>query len=756
MRTIPRMSARRLRTTAALLLAAGFVVGGAVAVRIDTGTTSFLPSGDPQVAAMDQKARDFGGDPIVVLLRSERPRALLTDHDTLMGLLHLEGTLAGLPDVASVYGPATTLNQLAGAAQNLLIQIVGRRDGLRIAAEQKATAAGLSPAAVAAAGEQATQELTLRYAPLLVRGLPVGLPTLNNPAFAGAVIYGPDGQPRAQWRSVAPDADTVAVLVRPRQDLDQAGTERLVTGIRTAVAQAALPTAGVTISGVPAVTADLSGEIVREIPLVSALVAIVVLLRFLLVPVPGSRRRRLLPLAAAAVGGAATFATFGWLGHPLSFGAVALLPVLLGVGSSFPLCLSILRDRRPVLVVAAASAAAFASLALSPLPFVRDLGLALALGVGFTVAVAVALGRGAPDVTVAPIPATPVAARRWRARPAVLVLAVVIAGIGWASLPGLDVRADPQELASGLPALQDATAVEKVLGSSGEVGVVLRGPDTLSPTALAWSRQAETALVSGFGDRMRPVLGTPDLFAFLGDSPTPQQIDAALSLVPPYLSSAVVRPDRQARVLVFGLRLQDLGTQADMLDAARAALPPPPAGYSADLVGLPVAAGHSYRALLSDRYVVNLAGIAVAGLVLAAGLRRRADAVRALVAATVATGWGFALLRLVGLDLSPLTVGLGALVTVTGCEFVVLLSEAGRSRHPWLRRSVAFAALTSAAGYLALAVSSLELVREFGLVLGAAVALSYLAARMVVWCVPPTPSAAETRDPAPEPMKVNA
>jgi hypothetical protein len=313
-------------------------------------------------------------------------------------------------------------------------------------------------------------------------------------------------------------------------------------------------------------------------------------------------------------------------------------------------------------------------------------------------------------------------------------VAATIAAAGWVALPLLDIQADPQELASGLPALAAAHTVEQVLGSSGEIGIVLRGPDVLSPVALTWARDADQVVGAQFGDQVRPIIGAPGLFAFLGPNPTPAQITAAMNLVPPYLTSAVVRPDRQAGVQTFGLRLQDLGAQTALLHRVAAALPTGPPGYTAAIVGLPVAAGETYQALSSDRYLVNLVGIVVAGLVLAAVLRRRSVALVAVAAAATATGWGFALLWVLGLSLSPLTIGLGALVTVTGCEFVVLLAEGQRQSWPWLRRSVVYACLTSTAGYLFLAASDLNLVREFGLVLGGATVLSYLAAWLLVSC----------------------
>lgn len=141
--------------------------------------------------------------------------------------------------------------------------------------------------------------------------------------------------------------------------------------------------------------------------------------------------------------------------------------------------------------------------------------------------------------------------------------------------------------------------------------------------------------------------------------------------------------------------------------------------------------------MLSDRYLANLGGIVAAGAVLALFLRRRWDAARAVFAALLATGWGLGAVWLLDLRLTPLTMALGSLVSVTACEFVVLLAEARRAAQAWLWSSVVVACLTSVLGYLALVASRLWMVREFGLVLSVAVVLSYLAARLVIWQIPP-------------------
>ncbi|MHA6792310.1 RND transporter [Pseudonocardia bannensis] len=745
LRPVPLPRARRpghrtIAASLAVLAVAGLAVGGIARVEINTSVESFLPAGDPAVADLQERAESFGGDPIVVLVESAEPGSLLGP-DRLPRLLSLEGELAQLPNVAVVYGPATVLNQVAIQAQNLLAQITGRRDGLRAAAEQQAREAGAGPAAVARAGDEAVVEFDQRYGSLLVQGLPAGLPTLHNPSFVRSVIYDVEGAPKPQWRFVVPSDRAVTVLVRPRENLDQAGTERLVDAVRAAAGRPDLGSTRLTVTGVPSVTAALGEQVRREVPILGAIAATAVGLCFLAIPWLGGRGRRLVPLFVALGGTALTYAAFGWAGRGLSLGVVAFLPVLLGIGSYYALYVANRARVRGVLVVALASAASFASLAVSPVPFVREFGVALAIGVLVSAALALLVLRSRPGA--APLPAereqcsaVVSAPPPRRVRMAVLAALIALSASGWAALPGLRVETDPQLLAAGLGALDDAGRAERVLGSSGEVAVVLDGDDVLRPEALEWSRRAQEALIVEYGDRLRPILSAPDLLQFLGRSPTAEQITAAMRLLPPYLSSAVVRNDRRASVSSFGVQLQNLDAQNRLLDDVRRALPPPPQGYRARVVGLPVVAARGYELVSDGRYAGNMLGIVAAGVVLVAGLGRRPDALRAALAAALATGWGLLVVWATGLSLSPLTVTLGSLTAATGCEFAVLLAQAGRRADRWLGRSVLVAALASAIGYAVLALSGLSMIRQFGLALAGSVILSYLAALVVLRLLP--------------------
>lgn len=744
---LARLGEAMRRHTALLLVvtvALAATAVGLASLRTDTTPSSFLPADDPGVAALDEAARSFGGDPIVVLLEASRPRELFAG-DAVEKLVGMEGRLSRLPDVAAVYGPGSVINQIAGSAQNLLATLSGRRDGVRAAAENEARAAGAPPEAVAAAGQRSVAEFDLRYGSLLVRALPAGLPTVRNPAFVDKVVFDARGAPTDQMRFVVPSADAVAILVRPRQALDQAGTETLVERARGVVEGAGLPTTRVTVTGTPAVAAELGSTVEREIPILGGLAVGLIAACYAFSPWTRQRRHRLLPLAATLAATSVVLAAFGWLGRPLSLGVVAFLPILIGIGSDFPAYVVHGVQRRAVVVTALASAAGFASLALSPLPFVRDLGLAL--GAGVLVALAIALlgarystaGGDAPDAHEAPaVPAprtedraTPAPQHSLGARLAALAVATAIGVTGWVALPGLGVTARPDELAAGLPAVADAQYAEQVLGTSGEVQILLQGPSVATPEALAWMRGVEDTTVLRFGGRLQPIVSPPALLRFLGPAPSAAEIDAALELIPPYLVGSVLRSDRRDAVLSFGIELQDIADQKALLDALRASLPPTPPGMRASVVGLPVAAARGFELVSADRYLTNLGGIVAAGLVLLIGLRRRGDALRAVASASLATGWGLAAIWLLDLPLSPLTVSLGSLTTVTACEFTLMSGE-GRGRRGFRAwRTVAVAAGAAALGYLALAASGLAVIVEFGLLLAMSVGLSFLAARLV-------------------------
>ena len=107
-------------------------------------------------------------------------------------------------------------------------------------------------------------------------------------------------------------------------------------------------------------------------------------------------------------------------------------------------------------------------------------------------------------------------------------------------------------------------------------------------------------------------------------SATREQIRALLDAVPPYFSQAAITPDRKTAVLAFGVRLQSLEAQREVIEDMRARLDPPQ-GVRATLAGLPVLAADANHALSDPlrRLLTALAGLVAVAAGAVRGLPRR-------------------------------------------------------------------------------------------------------------------------------------
>ena len=232
--------------------------------------------------------------------------------------------------------------------------------------------------------------------------------------------------------------------------------------------------------------------------------------------------------------------------------------------------------------------------------------------------------------------------------------------------------------------------------------------------------------------------------------------------MPAYFAQGVVSPDRTRANLAFGIRLQSLQSQQDVIERMKDRLDPPK-GVSASVVGLPVLAAEANDALSSPvrRALTLLAALlAVFGVLLALarlsgrrGRRGAREAAVPLVPIALATGWSAGILFVLGLlpeplevDLNPMSITLGALVIAISTEFSVLLSaryrqerEAGAAPARALEltyastgAAVLASGVTAIAGFAALIASDIQMLRDFGILTVVDLSVSLLGVMIVL------------------------
>ena len=436
-----------------ILTAAG--VAGSLTLRASASPDTLVDRGSDSFEATEGFKREFGDEAVVVLVRGNLQRTVLTPD--LSRLLALEGCLSGnvpaeglrnLPPqctalararpTKAVYGPATFVSTAVGQIRD---GFDGRRTQTAADAERAAAAArrvadqrGLPAAAQRAAGERAAQAVQERFQTEVVQfaaryGI-TSLPSINNPSFVSALVFDTArgvGTPKSRFAYLFPSREAAVVQVRLRPELSPEARSEAIALIREATEQPrfALQQGGrYVVTGVPVIVEDL-GEEIRRAVLVLLLAGVLIMTLTLALVFRSSFR--LLPLLLALGAAALAFGALALAGGSLTMASIAALPVLIGLAVDYAIQFQARYDESrevvapghegaggvtveegervavraaslggPIIATAAlASALGFLVLVLSPVPMVRGFGLIVVLGVAIALACALTAGFAA-------------------------------------------------------------------------------------------------------------------------------------------------------------------------------------------------------------------------------------------------------------------------------------------------------------------------------------------------------------------------
>jgi hypothetical protein len=812
------------------------------ATRLDTnaGTDTLVSKGSSEFKATQDFHDKFGDEPVIVLVKEDLRKLVLTKD--LEPLFELESCFAGgtqlaeslpkrqkqpLPPVCdqisklhpsrSVFGPATFLYlSVAGIQQALQGQIGGAQQQAQVAAEQARKAAakrGASTAEQQQAANAAAQSILGQFQQSLIQvALQYGItsiPRLDDPNFVSRVVFDeskPAGTPKERFGYLFPNRNAAQIIVRLRPDLTDAERHDAIGLFKQAVddPRFKLTDGSYVVTGAPVVVDAGARELRNQTLLLLAVAGLVMALTLLFI-LP--RPLRLLPLGVAVSAGGLTLGLVALFGGSLTVGAIAMLPVLVGLAVDYAIQFQARFNEaraegappgRAVAVAAAgggpvigaaclATIAGFAVFALAPSPLVRSFGLLLVIGIALAFVVALtgglaALGLSAwrgSDTGAAGVPAARhtagVTQRLEKAGVAAIAVAlasprrILAAGLllavcGWVASAGTGVETDIRDLAPpNLKALNDLNELEKETGISGDVNVTIRAKDPTDPSVISWAEGFQQRVLARHGfsgaapscadAQICPALSLTDFFGGAASSSstgsTAQSVGDVHALVqalPCFISQIVIShqgecsPSGGTQIgdtadIAFGIRVQPLSDQQDLINDIRAQIDPPggpspPAGTTVELAGLPVLAAEANTDLSHSRWWLPLAGLLAVGLVLTAIYRSVRRAIVPLIPVLMATGWSGLVVAALGVALNPMTATLGALVIAIATEFSVILSaryanerRAGLSvgealRRTYLRTGAAVLAsgVTAIAGFAVLAIAGLPLLDDIGLI----------------------------------------
>ncbi|HEY7453236.1 MAG TPA: MMPL family transporter [Thermoleophilaceae bacterium] len=420
--------------------------GAALALRLEpsAATETLINRGSDTFKDTERFKQDFGDEAILVLVRGELTRTVLTAD--LSRLIRLEGCLSGnvpdnkqglgsLPpvcrDIAEldpakvVYGPGTFINT---ASRQIKAELQKQINASNTQAAQAAEAArrlskrrGDPPSEQQRLAQSAAQAVRAKFINDALRlALKYGLtgpPEINDPTFVSTLVFdrtaGEPGVPKSRFAYLFPSKNSALIQIRLRPDLTDSERTRAIDLIRTATGQKVFrPREGARyiVTGVPVVAAGLADAVQKAI---FVLLGAALLLMAATLALVFRSRLRLLPLALALAAAAMTFGALSVAGGDLTMASIAALPVLIGLavdyaiqfqarwneaverGEPEPAVAAVVAGGPTILTAGLATATGFLVLLLSPVPMVRGFGALLVVGIVLALGCALCAGFAA-------------------------------------------------------------------------------------------------------------------------------------------------------------------------------------------------------------------------------------------------------------------------------------------------------------------------------------------------------------------------
>jgi len=751
---------------------------GITQLQFATGQDSYLNTSD-QVYKDNVKYQDlFGGEAMLTVIQVPKGHTI-DEIFTADGVKQFEDftkTVQSSGKVDAVVSPLTALQY-----SDALVQSPSGSPTDSVAGKALLAAQAKEPPGSAAATARLQDSIaTLQR----FEAIPAADRTFSNPEWVKFLLYNNDGKVRKSLNSVFVDDRTAQIVTRlpGNASLDKEGQASQV--VQDAAAKLKFGDATTVTSGPSVLLRDINDYLRGGMLTLGGIaVAIMALILVLLFKV----RWRLLPLAVILIGVIWAFGVAGYIGIPLTIVTIAGLPVMLGIGIDYAIQMHarveeevvIERASHPIqetsrslgpalLVVTFDAVFAFAALHFAKTPMIRDFGLLLAVGIAVICICSIIMPLAilgirefksptkAKDFSGGPLGRLVVWLGSVTPRAAVLfmVASVLVFAGGILVEDKLTLQTDPvQWVNQNSQTIKDIRTIEARSGGSSELGVFAQSKDVFTdqfatfahnftkdtlakyPNKLLTGSSLETAI----GDIINDVPGGSDL------APTGQDLKNAYDVAPADLKKSTVANNGEAFNIIFRTGPGSLEARAPVVRGIRANTKPP-AGITATPSGLAVVGVGLLDNLTANRVELTYLAILFVFVFLTIRLRSIVRSLLSLVPVLIAVGAASLFAYAFDLKLSPMTAVGGPLVVAACTEFTSLIllrfiEERRRGLDPKEAVEVAAArtgrafvvsGLTAIVGVAVLSFSSLPLLRDFGRIVAANVALALLSALVVL------------------------
>ncbi|WP_264184001.1 efflux RND transporter permease subunit [Bacillus shivajii] len=313
-----------------------------------------------------------------------------------------------------------------------------------------------------------------------------------------------------------------------------------------------------------------------------------------------------------------------------------------------------------------------------------------------------------------------------------LAIAIAVVGIYIDLDAGVETNVEnfiPQDMQE----LAEVQELREILGTTEEVALLYEGENLYGQQVLNWSEDMTESLQAEFTNEVVKINSLNTLLKQIneGELPTASDVPHLLDGLPIEQRKMVINEEETAGVIKLGIAHMETYELETFIEQLHETLNESsvPEGLDVTVTGKTVVDVEMISALSTGRYKMTLLGMGLVFLGLLIMYRHPVKAFIPLLPISFIIGWSGLIMHFLGLDYTPLTATLGALIIGIGTEFTILLMERfyeerkqGVDRlgavyiaNEKIGKAIIVSSLTTAGGFSALLISDFVILSHFGL-----------------------------------------
>lgn len=576
------------------------------------------------------------------------------------------------------------------------------------------------------------------------------------------ILYDENETLRDMFSDVILDEKNSLMVLKLQGNLADEYKDSMAEDIKVALDEEGFETLSYVVSGKPVLDSSLRSEMKTNMVI---MVAFAVVIMLIVLAIVFKVKWRMLSLGIILV---SVIATLGFMGHlsvPVTMVSMAVFPILIGLGIDYSIQFhnryeeekSVKRTvgqiGKAVAIAVLATVFGFVSLYTSPVPMIQDFGKMLTIGViiSFIGSILLLLSilhlrdkMGSQKETVVKSKVNNKQNKKSLLNKGlqaftkgvlkysipILLIAIITAGMGFYVDNKVGVETDIESfMPQDMEALQDIHLVRDTVGSTDQMAIYMRDNNILQEKNISWIKEITKDIKEKYSDIVVDVKSIDTLVGNLSSNENlsaEQYIDFVNDL-PEQQVGMFVNEERNESVIL--LNIEHLNTEElqrfiedlndDLLDTP----------MSTQVTGKSALDVEMVNGLTSGRVKMTIIGLALVFIVLLLVYRNLFKSLIPIIPVVFIVGMSSGIMYLLGIDYTPITSTLGALVLGMGTEMTVMLMEryieergTGKNKSEamiysvtMIGKAIVASGLTTVGGFSVLMLSDFIILKDFGL-----------------------------------------